>query len=133
MKKSIPIWLTIIIIIETLPMFGGPLVGLFRPESFAFIKTLPNPSDMMGTVWLYSARNFAVGIALLVAFFLRNHTMLFILILIRLITDIIDLPNFLILGSPSSPVRLTAIFVLFYYLPAIYALRYLWKQMKTAG
>jgi hypothetical protein len=127
MKKSLPVWLTVIIIIETLPMFMGPLLALLRPDSFPGLDQLADPGFV---AWLYAARNFAVGIAFLVAFALKNRSMLFILILIRLITDFHDLPNLLSGGALSSPLLVIAIFVLLYYLPAIYALRYLWKEIN---
>ena len=38
------------------------------------------------------ARNLAVGIAFLVAIYLKNASMLFILIIVRLITDLIESP-----------------------------------------
>jgi hypothetical protein len=126
MRKSLPVWLTIIIVIETLPMFMGPLLALLRPDSFPGINQLPDPGFV---AWLYAARNLAVGIAFLVAFALRNRSMLFILILIRLITDLHDLPNLLSGGALSNPLLVIAIFVLLYYLPAVYALRYLWKEI----
>jgi hypothetical protein len=127
MKKPLPVWLTIIIVLETLPMFAGPLLALLRPGSFPGLDLLADPGF---AAWLYAARNFAVGIALLVAFALKDRGMLFILILIRLVTDLVDLPNLLISGGVSNPLLVIAIFGLFYYLPAIYALRYLWKEIK---
>jgi hypothetical protein len=127
MKKPLPVWLTVIIVIETLPMFMGPLLALLGPDSFPGFSPLPDPGFV---AWLYAARNFAVGIAFLVAFALKNRSMLFILILIRLITDLHDLPNLLSGGALSSPLLVIAIFVLLYYLPAVYALRYLWKEIK---
>jgi hypothetical protein len=127
MKKSLPVWLTIIIVIETLPMFMGPLLALLRPDSFPGFSPLPDPGFV---AWLYAARNFAVGIAFLVAFALKNRSMLFILIMVRLITDLVDLPNMLYGGAWSNPWLVIAIFVLLYYLPAIYALRYLWKELN---
>jgi hypothetical protein len=128
MKKSLPVWLIIIIVIETLPMFMGPLLALLRPDSFPGLDQLPDPGFV---AWLYSARNFAVGIAFLVASALKNRSMLFILILIRLITDLFDLPNLLSGGALSSPLLVIAIFVLLYYLPAIYAMCYLWKEINA--
>ena len=127
MKKSLPVWLTVVIVIETLPMFMGPLLALLRPDSFPGLDQLPEPGF---AAWLYTARNVAVGIAFLVAFALKDRSMLFILILIRLITDLFDLPNLLSGGAPSRPLLVIAIFVLLYYLPAIYALRYLWKEIN---
>jgi hypothetical protein len=127
-KKSLPVWLIIIVVIETLPMFLGPLLALLKPGSFPGLNQL---SDPVFAVWLYSARNFAVGIAFVVAFALKNRSMLFILILIRLITDLFDLPNLLSGGALSNPLLVIAIFVLLYYLPAIYALRYLWKEIES--
>jgi hypothetical protein len=126
-KEALPVWLTIIIVIETLPMFIGPLLALLNPAAMPGFNTLPDPTGM---AWLYSARNIAVGIAFLVALALKNRSMLFILILIRLITDSHDLPNLLSGGALSSPMLVIAIFVLLYYLPAVYALRYLWKEIK---
>jgi hypothetical protein len=79
--------------------------------------------------WLYAACNFAVGIAFLVAFALKNRSMLFILILIRL------LPIYMIcstcsLVAPcpapcwSSPSSCRS------NLPTIYALRTLCKEIN---
>ena len=128
MKKSLPIWLTLIILIETLPMFIGPLLALFKPAAMAgFLGT----ADSGSFAWIYAARNFAVGIAFILAFSLKDIRMLFILILIRLITDLHDLPVGLYFGAWSSPPRAIVVFTLLYYLPAIYALRYLWKEMKA--
>jgi hypothetical protein len=60
----------------------------------------------------------------------KNRSMLFILIMVRLITDLVDLPNMLNGRAWSNPLLVIAIFVLLYYLPAIYALRYLWKEIN---
>lgn len=128
MKQSIPIWLTLIIVIETLPMFIGPLLAIFNPSGMPGLAKLPEP---LGFALLYSARNLAVGIAFIIAYVLKDMRMLFILILIRLITDLIDLPNFVYHGAFDNPARVAAIFLCLYYIPAVYALRYLWKQIKT--
>ena len=57
--------------------------------------------------------------------------MLFILILVRLLTDLVDYPTGLYFGAFSSTVRVTIIFPFVYYIPAIIALHYLWKEMKA--
>ena len=123
-----PWWLTVIIVIETLPMFLGPLFALNNP---AFLGG-PEATAVGFATWLYTARNFAVGIALGVAYLLRSAPMLFILILIRLLTDLVDGPAFLMFGLASNEIRLMAIFVIGYYIPAMIALRFLWKQMTSS-
>ena len=122
-----PWWLTIIIIIETLPMFLGPIGALNNP---AFLGG-PEATTVGFAAWLYAARNFAVGIAFVVAYLLRSAPMLFVLILIRLLTDLVDGPAFLMFGMASSEIRMMAIFMIGYYIPAMIALRFLWKQMKS--
>ena len=130
MKKSIPVWLTIIIIIETLPMFIGPLVAIFNPS---LMPGFSGSLEVTGPAVIYAIRNFAVGMGFLVAFALKDKHMLFILILIRLITDLLDFPTGLYFNAFSSTIRVTLIFTILYYIPAIYALRYLWKEMKEEG
>ena len=127
-KCQMPWWLTVIIVIETLPMFLGPLFALNNP---AFLGG-PEATAVGFATWLYTARNFAVGIAFVVAYLLRNAPMLFILILIRLLTDLVDGPAFLLFGMASNVIRLMAIFVIGYYIPALIALRFLWKQMTSS-
>ena len=102
------------------PMFVGPYIALNNPTFFVGSEVTLSSS-------LYIARNLAVGLAFLVAIFMRNASMLFILILVRLITDLIDAPVFFALKDPNL-IGLIIIFTIFCYLPAIVGLRYLWKQ-----
>ena len=126
MKNSIPYWLTIIIIIEALPMFIGPVLAISSPSLMPGFGDVTEPT---GPMYLYAIRNLAVGAALLIAFLLKDSSMLFILILVRLITDLLDLPTGLFFDAFPNSLRATLIFVLLYYIPALVALRYLWKQM----
>ena len=126
-KCQMPWWLTVIIVIETLPMFLGPLFALNNP---AFLGG-PEATEVGFATWLYTARNFAVGIAFVVAYLVRSAPMLFILILIRLLTDLVDGPAVLLFGMASNEIRLIAIFVIGYYIPALIALRFFWKQMTS--
>ena len=128
MKIHLPWWLTAIIILETLPMFLGPVGAILNPD---FLGGPEAVSVNQATI-IYTARNLAVGFALIIAFSLKNGPMLFILIFIRLITDSIDLPTFLYFDLASNPGRLIAIFVIFYYIPAFIALRHIWSQMSKA-
>ena len=73
-RCQMPWWLTVIIIIETLPMFLGPFGAL---NNSAFLGG-PEATTVGFAAWLYAARNFAVGIAFVVAYFLRSAPMLFL-------------------------------------------------------
>lgn len=126
-KCQIPWWLTLIIVIETLPMFLGPIAALNNPTFMGG----PGATEVGFSAWIYTARNVAVGVAFIVAYRLRNAPMLFILILIRLLTDLVDGPAFLLFGMASNEIRVMVIFLIGYYIPALIALRYLWKQMTA--
>ena len=128
-KIQIPWWLYIILFMEIWPMFVGPYLALNNP---AFLGG-PEASTLIVGSLIYLARNFAVGFAFLIAIYLKNPSMLFILIFIRLFTDLIDGPAFLAFGMAANEIRLISLFVLGYYIPAIFALFYLWKQIRTSN
>ena len=108
-------------------MFLDPISALSNP---AFLGG-PDAITVGFAAWLYAARNFAVGIAFVVAYLLRSAPMLFILIRIRLLADLVDGPAFLLFGLASNEIRLMAIFIIGHYIPAMIALRFLWKQMTS--
>ena len=114
-------WFAIILFMMIWPMFVGPYIALSNPSFFLGTESSLNSG-------LYIARNLAVGIAFLMAIYLKNASMLFILIIVRLITDLIDAPLFFNFKN-SDLIGLIFIFTLFCYLPAILGLRYLWKQV----
>lgn len=127
MNKPLPFWLVLVVIIEIVPMFVFPVLatlvpsaapGLSGGEKFAFAAAI------------YSARNLAVGTGLLIALWLRDRAMLFILIMVSLVTDLMDFPILLMLGEVSNVYVVSSIFVFLYYVPAIFALRYLWQQLS---
>ena len=113
-------WFVIILFMLIWPMFVGPLIAINNPSFFL-------ESEVTLSSSLYIARNLAVGLAFLVAIFMRNASMLFILILVRLITDLIDAPVFFSFKEPNL-IGLIFIFSLCCYLPAILGLHYLWQH-----
>jgi len=129
MRVEWPWWLTLIVVIETLPMFIGPVVAISYPPMMGG----PGAEEINQAAFIYTARNLAVGFAFIIAFTMRSGPMLFILIFVRLFTDLIDLPTLLHFGLASNPYRMVSIFVFLYYIPAVFALWYLWKQMRNRG
>ena len=118
--------LSFILFLLISPMFFGPLIALLNPE---FFEGFGDNELSLGST-LFVARNLAIGIAFLLAIYLRNASMLFILIFIRLITDLIDFPAFQIFRE-SPIIGQMIIFTLLCYLPAFFGLRILWKEMRS--
>ena len=114
-------WFALIVFMLTWPMFVGPYAALNNPAFFG-------ESELTLSLGLYIARNLAVGLAFLLAIYLKNASMLFILIIIRFATDFIDAPLFYTFKDPNV-IGLVFIFTFFCYVPAIFGLRHLWKQI----
>ena len=120
--------LSLVLFLLISPMFFGPLIALLNPE---FFEGLGDNDLSLGST-LFVARNLAIGVAFLFAIYLRNASMLFILILIRLIIDLIDFPAFQIFRE-SPIIGQIIIFSLMCYLPAYFGLHILWKEMKNSS
>jgi len=126
-KKISYSWLLFFVLFLLIsPMFFGPLIALLNPE---FFEGLGDTELNLGST-LFIARNLAVGLAFLFAIYVRSAPMLFILILVRLITDFIDFPVFQMFREPPL-IGQIIIFTLLCYLPAFFGLRILWKEMKS--
>jgi hypothetical protein len=120
--------LSLILFLLISPMFFGPLIALLNPE---FFEGLGDNDLSLGST-LFVARNLAIGLAFLFAIYMRNASMLFILIFVRLIIDLIDFPAFQIFRE-SPIIGQIIIFSLMCYLPAYFGLRILWKEMKNSS
>ena len=118
--------LSLILFLLISPMFVGPVIALLNPE---FFEGLGDKVLSLGST-LFVARNLSIGIAFLFAIYMRSASMLFILILVRLIIDLIDFPAFQIFREPSFFGQVI-IFSLMCYLPSYFGLRILWKEMKN--
>ena len=120
--------LSLILFLLISPMFFGPVIALLNPE---FFEGLGDKVLSLGST-LFIARNLSIGIAFLFAIYMRSASMLFILILVRLIIDLIDFPAFQIFREPSFFGQVI-IFSLMCYLPSYFGLRILWKEMKNSS
>ena len=120
--------LCLILFLLISPMFFGPYIAFVNPEFFQGVGNV----ELNLALTLYVARNLAVGIAFFLAIYLRNASMLFILIIVRLITDLIDFSAFQIFRNPPL-LNQIIIFTLICYLPAFFGLRVLWREMKNSS
>ena len=126
MKISYSWSLSLILFLLISPMFFGPLIAIFNPE---FFEGLGDTELSLGST-LFVARNLAIGLAFLFAIYMRSASMLFVLILVRLIIDLIDFSAFQIFRE-SPLIGQVIIFTLMCYLPAFFGLRILWKEMRN--
>ena len=126
MKISYSWSLSLILFLLISPMFFGPLIAIFNPE---FFEGLGDTELSLGST-LFIARNLAIGLAFLFAIYMRSASMLFVLILVRLIIDLIDFLAFQIFRE-SPLIGQVIIFSLMCYLPAFFGLRILWKEMRN--
>ena len=126
MKISYSWSLSLILFLLISPMFFGPLIAFFNPE---FFEGLGDTELSLGST-LFVARNLAIGLAFLFAIYMRSASMLFVLILVRLIIDLIDFPAFQLFRE-SPLIGQVIIFTLMCYLPAFFGLRILWKEMRN--
>ena len=118
--------LSLILFLLISPMFFGPIIAIFNPE---FFEGLGDTELSLGST-LFVARNLAIGLAFLFAIYMRSASMLFVLILVRLIIDLIDFLAFQIFRE-SPLIGQVIIFTLMCYLPAFFGLRILWKEMRN--
>ena len=125
-KISFPWWFSLILFLLVTPMFYGPLIAFVNPSFFGGIGL----TELNLGITLFIARNLAIGLAFLFAIYIKNGPMLFILILVRLITDLIDAPAFQVFREPPLLGQII-IFTLLCYLPALFGLRFLWKEMRN--
>ena len=126
MKISYSWSLSLILFLLISPMFFGPLIAIFNPE---FFEGLGDTELSLGST-LFVTRNLAIGLAFLFAIYMRSASMLFVLILVRLIIDLIDFLAFQIFRE-SPLIGQVIIFTLMCYLPAFFGLRILWKEMRN--
>ena len=125
-KISFPWWFSLILFLLVSPMFYGPLIALVNPSFFGGA----GETELNLGITLFIARNLAIGLAFLFAIYIKNGPMLFVLILVRLITDLIDAPAFQIFREPPLVCQII-IFTLLCYLPAFCGLLFLWKEMRN--
>ena len=95
-KISFPWWFSLILFLLVSPIFFVPLIAFVNPSFFGG----EGVTELNLGITLFIARNLAIGLAFIFAIFIKNGPMLFVLILVRLITDLIDAPAFQFFREP---------------------------------
>ena len=90
---------------------------------------IPGVSELDYVTQLYVTRNITVVIGLAVALFLRSHKSLFVILVVRLLTDVSDVITVYAfnLEVVKSSVPMVVVILI---IPALVALWYLWKRIN---
>ena len=116
--KFLPIWVWIITLIQILLVLFFSAGTAMNPAAF-----IPN------ALQLYITRNVTVVLGIIVALILRSHKALFLILTIRVLTDISDVITVYALNvdmiKPSVPMV-----VILLIIPALLSLGYLFKRIK---
>jgi hypothetical protein len=90
---------------------------------------IPGVSELDYVTQLYVTRNITVVIGLAVALFLRSHKSLFVILVVRLLTDVSDVITVYAfnLEVVKSSVPMVVVILI---IPALLALWYLWKRIN---
>ena len=90
---------------------------------------IPGVSELDYVTQLYVTRNITVVIGLAVALFLRSHKSLFVILVVRLLTDVSDVIT--VYAFNLEVVKSSVPMVVFILIiPALLALWYLWKRIN---
>lgn len=90
---------------------------------------IPDVSELNYVTQLYITRNVTVAIGIIIALLLKSHKALFVILAVRLLTDISDVITVYALNVEvikSSVPMVVAILII----PALLALGYLWKRIN---
>ena len=121
----LPWWVWIIVVIEAaVPTIFGVATWL-DPATY-----IEGAQSATYEIVLYITRNLTTALGILLAIFLRSHVAIFILIIVRMTTDMADMINATLNGGGESVVQtIPFLIVLLIILPLI-ALYHLWQRIQ---
>ena len=101
-SATVPKWITIYLWITFLITLGASLAGYFKPDALLGTwEALPATGalSLAGPLGLFVSRNMATAVVTLFALVQRNSSMIKIVLLLRIVSDGLDLVNNLIAGN----------------------------------
>lgn len=123
-KQFLPIWVWVIALIQITLVLFFSFGTAMNPGDF-----IPDVSELNYVTQLYITRNVTVAIGIIIALLLKSHKALFVILAVRLLTDISDVITVYALNVEvikSSVPMVVAILII----PALLALGYLWKRIN---
>ena len=101
-SNAIPKWITIYIWITAFITLGASLAGYFKPDALLGgweALSAGGALSLAGPLGLFVSRNFATAVVTIFALVQKNASMLKLVLLLRIVSDGLDLVNNLIAGN----------------------------------
>ena len=118
-KKFLPIWAWAIVLVAIVLVLFFSITAM-RPA---------DGSELDYTTLIYIIRNLTAVLGLIIALLLRSHKALFVILIVRMVTDISDAISAYILDveaiKPVVPMVVALLIV-----PALITILYLWKHIQ---
>lgn len=123
-RRFLPWWMWAIIAIEiVVPTYFG-IATIFDPSIWG--------EDSFGAIGqLYVTRNFTMVLAIIIAALMRSHSALFVAILARYVTDLVDIVSGFMRGPDAATMQVLAAFGFLLLVPPLLAL--IWLFRRRAG
>lgn len=122
--KFLPIWVWVIILLQIFLVLFFSAGTAMSPGDF-----IPNVTDLNYVTQLYITRNVTVALGIIIALLLKSHKALFLILAVRLLTDMSDVITVYALNVEvikSSVPMVTVLLII----PAMLAVGYLWRKIK---
>ena len=123
-SKFLPIWVWLIVLVQIVLVFFFSAGTALNPADF-----IPDVSELNYVTQLYITRNVTVAVGMIVALLLRSHKGLFIVLIVRLLTDISDVITVYTLNVEAIKSSVPMVVILL-VIPALLAIGYLWKKIN---
>ena len=124
-NEFLPWWVWIIVVMEAaVPTIFG-IATWVDPATY-----IEGAGGVTYEILLYITRNLTTALGILLALLLRSHAAIFILIIVRMVTDASDMINATLNGAGDNIVQsIPILFVLLIVLP-LFALAHLWGRIR---
>ncbi len=114
-NNAIPKWITIYLWITFIITLGASLSGYFKPDALLGTwEALPAAGalSLAGPLGLFVSRNMATAVVTFFGLLQKNASMIKIILLLRIVSDGLDLVNNLIAGNSAVAIMAGVMFLI---------------------
>ena len=123
-KKFLPVWVWVVVLIEIVLVLFFSAGTMMSPSKF-----IPGVVEMDYVTQLYITRNITAVLGLVLALLFRSHKALFVILIIRITTDLWDVFSVYAHDVEAIKSSVPMVIGLLIVIP-LFVLRYLWKRIQ---